>query len=248
MKKALFAAVLLSALLLGCLFPASPSKPVVAVVGKASPEMLSILKSDDFNASGFYFAGSIDPKVVYKGILNNFDIVIVQGEPVCDRNARQVMADAVKAGRKLILIKDACTRLSDDESAYGWDVGVNSLGDVVPVVIGGVSSELAPLTKQSVDGKVKMASPSHPIFNGLLNNFQFHSTLAFVTTPKPNAEILAYLDSSSIGRPEGEKYFAIVESKGTVAGKTIYFSFDPATAKSPADLLLLLNSLEYLGK
>ncbi len=235
---------------LNSIFPAP--KTVVGVVGRASPAMQSLLSSEDFRVAGITFAGSIDQRVVYKGVLNNFDIIIAQGDPVCDRTARKTMADSVKAGKKLIIIQDACTRVSDDRAAFGWDIGIGSLGDVTPVIIGGVSKELEPWTTQPVTGKFKIIEQDHPMFNGV-KNFQFNSYLTFITVPKANADILAYIDASSIGRPTNEAYFAIVESKGLLAGKTMYFAFDPATVAVAPEFggqgvgrNMFLNTLLYL--
>lgn len=232
---------------LNSIFPAP--KTVIAVVGRASPDMVRVLQSEDFRVAGAYYAGNIDQRVVYKGVLNNFDIIIAQGDPVCDRTARKTMADAVKGGKKLIIVQDACTRVSDDRAAFGWDIGIGSLGDVVPVIIGGVSKELEPWTTQKVQGKFKIVSVDHPVFNGV-KNFQFDSYLTFITVPKPNADILAFLDASSIGRPSQEAFFAIVESKGLLTGKTMYFAFDPASVAVPegggVGRNMFLNTLLYL--
>ncbi len=230
---------------LNSIFP-SP-KIVVGVVGRASPDMERLLQSEDFRVAGVYYAGNIDQRVVYSGVLNNFDVVIAQGDPVCDRTARKVMGDRVKAGGKLIIIQDACTRVSDDRAAFGWDIGIGSLGDVVPVIIGGVTKELEPWTTEPRAGKFKIINADHPMFNGV-KNFQFFSTITFITVPKPNANILAFIDASSIGRPTGESWFAIVESQGLFSGKVMYYSFDPATVaiSGGTGRNMFLNTLLYL--
>ncbi|MEK6924128.1 MAG: hypothetical protein AABW54_02735 [Candidatus Micrarchaeota archaeon] len=229
---------------LNSIFP-SP-KITVGVVGRSSYDMRALLESEDYRVTGVYFAGDIDQKVIYPGVLNNFDVIILQGESTCDRTARKVIADRVKAGGKLIVVGDACTRVSDDRAAYGWDIGIGSLGDVVPVVGGGVTKELEMLQTNAVRGKFKVVAVNHPVFNGV-KNFGFDSEITAITVPKPNAEILAYIDASSIGKVTAPSLFAIVESKGLFSGKTIYFAFDPATvAAQGTGRNMFLNTLLYL--
>lgn len=229
---------------LNSIFP-SP-KITVGVVGRASQEMKFLLESEDFRQAGVYYAGDLDQKVIYPGVLNNFDLIILQGDSVCDRTARKTVADRIKAGGKLIVIQDACTRVSDDRAAYGWDIGIGLLGDVVPVIGGGVTKDLEVLQTAPLDGRFKVVAQNHPAFNGV-KNFGFHSTITAITVPKPNSDILAYVDASSIGKTTAPALFAIVESKGLFSGKTIYFAFDPATtAAQGTGRNMFLNTLLYL--
>lgn len=230
---------------LNSIFPAP--KTVVAVVGRSSPTMRDLMASEDFRVAGIYFAGDIDQKVVYPGALKNFDIVIAMGDPFCDRTARKVMADRVKAGGKLMVIGDACTRVNDDRAAVGWDIGIGSLGDVMPVKIGGVSKELDPWVTAPVTGKLKIVDVDHPMFNGV-KNFQFNSVITGITVPTTNANILAYVDSSSIGIPTRPSLFAIIESRGLLTGKVVYFSYDPSTMAQFQQVgrNMWLNGLLYL--
>jgi|GEM_PF-667085 len=230
---------------LNSVFPAP--KTVVAVVGRSSATMRDLMASEDFRALGVYFAGDIDQKVVYPGALRNFDIVMAMGDPFCDRVARKVIADRVKAGGKLIVIGDACTRVNDDRSAVGWDIGIGSLGDVMPVKIGGVSHELDPWVTAPVTGKLKIVEVDHPMFNGV-KNFQFNSVITGITVPTTNSNILAYVDSSSIGIPTRPALFAIIESRGLLAGKVIYYAYDPSTMAQfqQTGRNMFLNALLYL--
>lgn len=231
----------------------SSPKITVGVIGQASQSMKDLLTSEDYRVAGIYYAGDIDQSVVYSGVLNNFNVVILQGSPVCDRTAREVIANFVKAGGKLIVIQDACTRVSDDNSAYGWDIGINSLGDVMPVTIGGVTHELDPWSTVAVQGELKIVAANHPIFNGI-KNFAFHSTITTITVPKPNSNILAYVDASSIGQTSAPSLFAIVETSGLLVGKTLYFAYDPSTMADCSGAgngqctgrNLFLNALLYL--
>lgn len=222
----------------GGLFPAPYIK--VAVIGRASPAMEALLKAEDYRIAGITYVGSINQEVVVPGTLNNFDIIILQGSTVCDRTARKTIADRVKGGAKLIIIRDACTRINDDPNALGWDIGIGTLGDVTPVKYGGVlMHERTGSTSTYATGRFKIVSPDHPIFNGILN-YNFNDVVTAVY-PQANAEVLAYVDQY-YGRPTAPATYAIIESKGLLAGKTLYFAFDPATGSRN----LFMNALLYL--
>ncbi len=223
---------------IGGLFPAPYIK--VVVIGRASPAMEALLKAEDYRIAGITYVGSLTQEVVFPGTLNNFDIIILQGQTVCDRTARKVIADRVKGGAKLIIVRDACTRVNDDPNAIGWDIGIGSLGDVTPVKYGGVlAHERTGRVSEFATGRFKIVSPDHPIFNGIVNyNFQDVVTVVY---PQANAEVLAYVDQY-YGRPTAPATYAIIESKGLLAGKTLYFAFDPATGSRN----LFLNALLYM--
>ena len=229
----------------GSLFPAPAIK--VVVIGKASPQLKDILTTEEARQIGINLMDpSMKQETVYPGLLNNYDILILQayqGEGVfCDRIARKVIADRVKGGAKLILIGDACTRVHEDASAVGWDVGIGLLGDVIPLIIGGVTREKELIQPYYAEGKFKIVS-DHPIFSGL-KNYYFSGTVTDVI-PKGNAQVLAFLDVGSSQVTSPAKY-AILESTGLVAGKVVYFAFDPGTTGSTGGRNLFLNTIVYL--
>lgn len=224
--------------LVGGLFPAPFIK--VVVIGSASPQLEYLLSTEVMRQTGITYAGSISQEVVVPGSLKNFDLIILQGRTVCDRTARKTIADRVKSGGKLIVIGDACTRVNDDPNALGWDIGIGSLGDVMPVTYGGVlMHEKTGRSRLYADGKFKIIAPDHPMFNGIVN-FGFSGTLTNVY-PNANANVLAYVDTY-MGKPTSPATFAIVESSGLFTGKTIYYAFDPGTTSRE----MLQNALLYL--
>lgn len=223
----------------GSLFPRPYIK--VVVVGSESPYLKNLMTSEDYRIAGINYVGPIQQQAVVPGVLNSFDIIILQGSTVCDRPARKVIADRVKGGGKLIVVGDACTRVTDDQNAVGWDVGIGSLGDVVPVTYGGVLFH-EPTGQSTVSvpgGKFKIVAPDHPIFNGI-KNFAFTGVVTRAL-PSVNSNALAYLDTY-YNRVTAPATFAIVESQGMLTGKTLYFSFDPGTTSRN----MLLNALLYL--
>ncbi len=213
----------------------------VAVVGRASPELKKMLEAEDFRVTGVYYSGDLKQEILYPGVLNNFDIVILENTATCDRTARRVIADKVKSGGKLIIIGDACTRVTDDPNALGWDVGIGTMGDIVPATIGGVTHEREPIRRIGVNGKFKVIDQFHPIFNGI-KNFGFQGDIVQVY-PKSNAEVLAYVDLSPSGKVTEPAMFAIAESKSLIGGKVMYLAYNPTDGTSRN---MFLNMLLYL--
>ena len=222
----------------GSLFGAPYIK--VLVIGTPSAQLEQMLQAEDFRVAGITYAGSIRQETIYPGTLDNFDIVILDNTRTCDRTVRKVVADKVKAGGKLIVIADACTTVNDDPNAVGWDIGIGTLGDVMPVKYGGILfHEPTGTTTSTVSGKFKAIAFDNPIFNGL-KNFQFSGPVTKVY-PNPNSNVLAYIDNWG-NRVTSPADFAIIESKGLLTGKVIYFSFYPDTTSRN----MLRNTLLYV--
>ncbi len=222
---------------IGGLFPASTIK--VIVVGHASPELTAQLTSEEATAAGILYAGDIPQNSLTPGVLNQFDVVFMQGEQFCDRAARLTISDKVKGGGKLIAVGDACTKIQEDPAACGWDIGIGLLGDVMPATTCGVTKVKEPINTYYSQGTLRIIAIDHPIFSGV-KNFQFGGYLTEVY-PKANSQQLARLDEGGSAATNPAK-FAILESGSLIGGKVIYFAFDPGTASRT----LLLNTIIYL--
>jgi hypothetical protein len=225
----------------GSLFP-SPAVKVV-VVGRSSPELKTLLTAEDYRIAGIFYAGDISPTAAVPGALNAFDILVLQGSATCDRPARKAITDRVKAGGKMIVIGDACTRVTDDPNAIGWDIGIGLLGDVMPVQWGGtLAHERVTETQAFPQGRFKIIDQGHPIFSGIVN-FNFEGR-AYNVRPNQYSNVLAYIDSYG-GSPVAPATYAIVESKGILGGNVLYYTFDPSRGTSRN---MFLNTLLYLGR
>ncbi len=224
----------------GALCPSPVIK--VAVIGRGSDDLKNVLSTVDFRENGISYVGDISPNTLTPGVLKQFDVVIVQGTQVCDRVARRVLSDRVKEGGKMILIGDACTKVTEDPAACGWGVGIGLLGDVMPVQTCGTTNEKEPVKTFFESGKLKIVQFDHPIFgqDASQKNFQFNGYLTEVTL-KSNSKILAFVDEGGIRATNPARY-AIVEGSGLVGGKVIYFAFDPGTTSRN----MLLNTIIYL--
>ena len=214
----------------------------VGVVGRISPDLKTMLTTEEYRTNGIYYGtgDGLRPDQLFGGVLKPFDIIILQGQQVCDRSARKTIADWVKSGGKLVVIGDACTRVTDDPAAVGWDVGIGLLGDVMPAKIGGVTPEKEPITTGCSSGKFKFLVPDHPIGSGIKNApFSGRTINVF---PTASSNLIATIDCSDTGRVTAPATFAILETSGILTGKVVYFAFDPALYSRN----MLLNTLKYL--
>jgi len=201
----------------------------VMVIGHLSPQMNEILTSEEFVTNkGITLLPDMDPEIVGRFTsLSKYDIIILQNQRTCSYAAREKIADRVKAGGKLIVIGDACTRVPEDSTVFGWKIGRHTMGDIMPVEIG-------QLRKTFAQGELKVYDWEHPIFAGVTDigqkgKYDFSGEIVQVV---PNGEVLAGIDPG-----DGRIWYGIVESSGLTAGKVMYFSFDPATATESKALI-----------
>lgn len=213
-----------------------PNIVKVTTVGKASQAFDELVTSLDFKEQGIIYAMSLNPEHVNPGVLQDFDVVIVQGEEYCHRPARKELADFVENGGKLVVVGNACTKVADDPTATGWSIGENNLGKVMPVRLIEAS--------KAIDDKLKIVAVYHPMFNGIVN-FGFEGDAAVVELTD-GSEVLAYFGFTDTERVDKKPLPAIASKKTGKKGEVIYFAFDPADAASSRNLLL--NLLLYLGE
>lgn len=218
----------------------------VAVIGTPSRGLENLLQSENFRLAGVQYMGNLHQDTVYPGVLNQMDILILQGEQTCDRTARRVISDKVKAGGKMIVIQDACTKVNDDNTVVGWDIGIGLLGDIMPVQIGGYTRDYEPIRKFPVSGTFKIIPFDHPIFPTGQKNFEINSYVVKVgPSLKVDYSLLALVDTGDT--TTDPSYWAIVESKSLLAGKVLYFSYDPGSMiKEDKGKEMLLNTVLYL--
>ncbi len=219
-----------------------PSKDIrVGVFGQPSDELKALIGS-----SAFQGAGGIAVRPIYEQKLDDraqfltrqVDVIILAGEPYCEREFRKAVTDRVKSGASLIVIGDACTRVRDDNTVLGWGIGVGLLNTIMPVEIGGLTPRREPIRTYFATGQIRIINPDHPIFGSGQKDFAFAGDVVDVT-PTSNSEVLAQVDTG----PGQRNLYAIVEGKSFPAGKVIYFAFDPAAAQAPN---LFKNVLLYL--
>jgi len=218
-----------------------PSKDIrVGVFGTPSDDLKSLIGSSEFQGSGGIairpiYEDKLDDRARY--LAKQVDVIILTGEPYCDRTFRQAVTDRVKSGASLIVIGDACTKVRGDNTVLGWNIGIGLLGTVMPVEIGGLTPRREPVRTYFATGQLRIINPDHPIFAGV-KDFAFAGDVVDVT-PTSSSDVIAQVDTG----PGQRNLYAIVEGRSFPSGKVIYFSFDPAMARAPN---LFKNTLLYL--
>ncbi|MFH1750389.1 MAG: hypothetical protein ABH863_01795 [Candidatus Micrarchaeota archaeon] len=216
----------------------------VAVIGTPSVGLKNYLISKDAQLAKIKYAGNLRAESLSAtGSLKLFDVVILQGQPVCDRTPRRIISEWVRGGGKLIVVGDACTRVNDDNSVLGWDIGVGLLGDVMPVKVGGLTSQAEPIKYGCSSGTFTWAQFDHSIRSGA-KDYPFSGRT--IETIPYNGNIVAYIDCGSSGRGSTATTPAIVESSSLLGGKTVYFSYDPGINGDAAGRTVFINTLKYL--
>ena len=194
----------------------------------------NLIQSEDFRIAGIQYVADINPEFLVPGVLDGFDVVLLYNATVCDRTARQVLADFVEKGGKLVVFGDACTRVVDSPQT-GWSIGNNRFGEMMPAVFHG---------SRDVFAKLKIYASGHPIFNGIANTY-INGSVSWVQ-PSANATVLAFLNSSDV--ESGNALYGILE-KPYGKGRVVYFAYDPfPSVGQGGSRNILLNLLLYLGR
>lgn len=193
-----------------------------------------LIGAEDFRIAGIQYVADIKPEFLVPGVLDHFDVVLLYNATVCDRTARQVLADFVEKGGKLGVFGDSCTRVVDSPQT-GWSIGNNRFGEMMPGVFQGV---------QDVDVKLRIYSVDHPIFNGIKNT-QIQESVSLVR-PSVNATVLAFMNSTDL--ESGTALYGILE-KPFGKGRVVYFAYDPFPGiRTGGSRNMLLNLLQYLAR
>ncbi|MFH1443280.1 MAG: hypothetical protein ABIG96_04570 [Candidatus Micrarchaeota archaeon] len=224
--------------LFGCTF--SPKNDIkVGVIGNPSTGLVNYLQSADARYASIYYSGILSSEgIIPEGSLNKYDIVVLQNIPTCDRYAQKTISDWVKAGGKLIVVGDACSRM-DVAGPIGWEKGF--LGDVIPAKLRAASDGgIKEYTCSS--GTYRPVEVGHPIMAGL-GDFHFRGGMIDVA-PISETKLVAAIDCPDGGADSLPSYYAILQRLELTKGKSIYFSYDPGIS-SPT---LLGNLFDYLAK
>lgn len=231
--------------LIGSFFPA----PVIniVVVGHLSDTFNEILGSKELRALNVRVYTlkptqiENDPDLIraYGG-----DIIILSATSTEDKElgykTRRAIADAVRGGAKLLIIKDAGTLFPGDVTVFGWSY---QMGDVAPVQTPVEREEVQEII---VNGTFAIQDREHPLFQGLKDFDVTGLPIIVGVQPKPPAKPLAYFDSD-----DGRSYEIIVESQAML-GRSMWLGFDPGDLVESlggeggkAFIINLINYLKY---
>jgi hypothetical protein len=161
------------------------------------------------------------PTVNYS--LNNYNIIVVDDMKDCGLALRFDLANWVRNGGKLIVIGDACTQVPNDPTSIGWNVGVNSLGSVMPVIFGGVTTSFnSSQSYASVEnGSFEIIDYSSFAFKNFSNsNFSGNVTAVY---PSFDGKVLGSITFEN--NSENQSFYAVVKSSKY---NIFYLSFEPS--------------------
>ncbi len=166
------------------------------------------------------------PSVNYS--LNDYNLIIISNSTYCDLALRFALAGWVKDGGKLIITGDSCTQVPNDPASIGWNVGVNSLGSVMPVVFGGMTTSFNLNQSSSFlnveNGSFEIVDYSSFAFNNLSNlNFSGNVTIVYPFDGKVLG--LITFENNSQNQMENQSLYAVVKSSDY---NLFYLSFNPS--------------------
>ena len=183
--------------------------------------------------------------------LEQYDVILLDqhlGATPYEKSVSRALGEAIEnyvmAGGKLVVVMDSGIYRSGGElgtgvasDVIGWE---ETFGEIIPVEcdegIGGTPTCRQPTM---VTGRIERLDPESRIMQGIETApadpaYGPMQILAFDV--KPAGEQVAYIDSTT----GTQNYPAIVEKK-LIAGKSIYFNYDPAMTPG-----IWQNTLEYL--
>lgn len=219
-------------------FRSGPSE--MLIIGASSIETLEVLnKSPDL----VHYRQHIDPSYFErnpKDMIANYDVILLdqseQADKTIPRRLGEAIEDWVKAGGKLIVVKDSGILREGAYDVIGWEATFN---DVVPArcdrVIKGIPSCMVPY---HVMGEIFKVDEDHRIMRGIERVPADPMELIILDTfdVTGTGKEIAYIQESGVPHT----YPAIVE-KNLVIGKSLYFNYNPG--KTPG---ILEATLDYL--
>jgi len=219
--------------------PFSDSQSSILIVGNPSAETVNALQS--FDARGMNISTTTLGNVnsILPGTLAGFDTIILEGNQFLGRTARSEVLKFVNKGGRLVVVKNAATRVEDDASILGWEY---IFGDTMPVAcapfVHGDSGSCK--TVLTVEGKFLPAGQtSHPILQGVKVYPQTGFDTWQVLDVTPLETPIAFIQTA-----ENNLYPAIVVRQNVFGGKIIYFNYSPGKANMTG---VFLNALEWLN-
>ena len=203
----------------------------VIVVGVPSSDVVKVLSSSEAQAEDIHYPINLDPSFVTLKMLQEYDVVIIQGDPYFDMIVREAIGDYVNEGGSLVAVGDAGSKHPEYSNVAGW-AWPSGQGIPVPAQLIGQWSGYSDVASGSA---LRLTDVNHPIVKGMKikgSKLEAPSQIFKVTS---EGEVIVAIDTD-----EGTLPAVIEGSSGT--GKVVYFSFDPGQTPS-----LLLNTIRYLA-
>ena len=173
--------------------------------------------------------------------LQQYQIIMLDQSAQADKSVPRVLGDAiqdwVKAGGKLIVVKDSGIYRAGASDVIGWKA---TFGDIMPVECNYEKDYVATCTRPiRITGKIFQQDFKHPIMKGIeIAPAEPDATLFLETfNVAPTGNQVAYIQNTTTST----YYPGIVEKTWFGVGKVIYFNYDPGATKGILD-----NTIPYL--
>ncbi|MFH1664289.1 MAG: hypothetical protein ABH986_05830 [archaeon] len=209
------------------------------IIGSPSVEFQSVLnQSKDLVRYDVRKADRLTTNA--RDILAQYDIVVLDQHLEADKEVSRQLGEAIQkyvsSGGKFILVMDSGIRRSNDAAILGWEA---TFGDIVPVKCDreGATDKPTCLNRIHVTGKIYRDDYDHPIMKGIEEAPMEGGAYLLETFPvNVTGKQIAWIERYPYEN-QAEQYPAIVEKK-LVVGKSLYFGYDPGTAKGIFDATL----------
>ena len=209
------------------------------IIGSPSVEFQSVLnQSKDLVRYDVRQANRLTTNA--RDILAQYDVVVLDQHLEADKEVSRQLGEAIQkyvsSGGKFILVMDSGIRRTNDAAILGWEA---TFGDIVPVKCDreGASDQPSCLKRIHVTGKIYRDDYDHPIMKGIEEAPMEGGAYLLETFPvNVTGKQIAWIERYPFEN-QAEQYPAIVEKK-LVVGKSLYFGFDPGTAKGIFDATL----------
>jgi len=172
--------------------------------------------------------------------LAQYDIVVLDQHLQANKEVSRQLGEAIQhyvsSGGKFILVMDSGIRRQNDSAILGWEA---TFGDIVPVNCDreGTMDKPSCLNRIFVTGRIYKDDWKHPIMKGI--EFAPREGGAYIMETFPvnvTGKQVAWIEQYP-WENQAEQYPGIVEKK-LVIGKSLYFGYDPGTAKGIFDATL----------
>jgi hypothetical protein len=203
----------------------------VVVIGVPSANLVETISGKEAQLKDIQYPINFQPDYITLEMLQNYDVVILQGDPFFNMNTREAIGDYIQQGGGVIVVGDAGSKHPEYSNVAGW-AWPSGNGITVPAQLIG---EWAGYSDVATGSDLRIADINHPIVQGMkLASSKLDAPSQVFKTVSKGSAIIA-IDSS-----EGTVPAVIEGSSGQ--GKVIYFAYDPGQTPS-----LLLRTVEYLA-
>jgi hypothetical protein len=218
--------------ILPCIIPVGcGGEANVLVIGVPSQDVVRTLSGKEAQMKGISYPINFDPSYITLEMLQEFNVVILQGDPYFDMNTREAVRSYVNSGGSIIVVGDAGSKHPQYANVAGW-AWPSGNGIPVPAQLIG---EWGGWSDVAYGADLRIASMRHPLVEGLKligAQLQMPSQVYKVTS---KGSVIVAIDTNEGTVP------AIVEG-GSGLGKVLYFAYDPGQTPE-----ILLVAVAYLS-